>query len=74
MVVSHHVVAGILNSGPLEEQLVLLTTEPSLQPYLIFNITISPPFFFSTPFPLSRKEGKIEKRGKTEIPESRLSI
>jgi hypothetical protein len=31
MVVSHHVVAGILNSGPLEEQSVLLTTEPSLQ-------------------------------------------
>jgi hypothetical protein len=32
MVVSHHVVAGILNSGPSEEQSVLLTTEPSLQP------------------------------------------
>ena len=25
-----------LNSGPLEEQLVLLTTEPSLQPYFLF--------------------------------------
>jgi hypothetical protein len=45
MVVSHHVVAGCepqcgcwdLNSGPSEEQSVLLTTEPSLQP---------PPFFF----------------------------
>jgi hypothetical protein len=32
MVVSHHVVAGELNSGPLEEQSVLLTAEPSLQP------------------------------------------
>jgi hypothetical protein len=32
MVVSHHVVAGILNSGPLEEQSVLLTAEPSHQP------------------------------------------
>jgi len=30
MVVSYHVVAGI--SGPLEEQTVLLTSEPSLQP------------------------------------------
>jgi hypothetical protein len=25
-----------LNSGPLKEQLVLLTTEPSLQPHFIF--------------------------------------
>jgi hypothetical protein len=34
MIVSHHVVAGIwdLNSGPLEEQSVLLTAEPSHQP------------------------------------------
>ena len=32
MVVSHHVVAGIeLRTSPLEEQSVLLTTEPSLQ-------------------------------------------
>jgi hypothetical protein len=31
MVVNHHVVAGDLNSGPLEEQSVLLTAEPSLQ-------------------------------------------
>jgi hypothetical protein len=30
MFVSRHVSAG--NSGPLEEQLVLLNTEPSLQP------------------------------------------
>ncbi|EDL81362.1 rCG31059, isoform CRA_b [Rattus norvegicus] len=30
MVVSHHVVAGELNSEPLEEQSVLLTAEPSL--------------------------------------------
>ena len=30
MVVSHHVVAG--NSGPLEEQSMLLTAEPSPQP------------------------------------------
>jgi hypothetical protein len=32
-----------LNSGPLEEQLVLLTTEPSLQPHnilLIEHITL----------------------------------
>jgi hypothetical protein len=33
MVVSHHVVAGLF-SGPLEEQSVLLTSEPSLQPYI----------------------------------------
>jgi hypothetical protein len=26
-----------LNSGPLEEQSVLLTSEPSLQPYLYFE-------------------------------------
>jgi hypothetical protein len=32
MVVSHHVVGWGLNSGPLEEQSVLLTAEPSLQP------------------------------------------
>jgi|UPI0000215C2F hypothetical protein len=32
MVVGHHVVIGGLNSGPLEEQTVLLTTVPSLQP------------------------------------------
>jgi hypothetical protein len=30
------VVAGDLNSGPLEEQSVLLTTEPSLQPPVLF--------------------------------------
>jgi hypothetical protein len=30
------VVAGILNSGPLEEQAVLLTAELSLQPTLFF--------------------------------------
>jgi hypothetical protein len=30
-VVTHYVVAGNLNSGPLEEQPVLLTEEPSLQ-------------------------------------------
>jgi hypothetical protein len=35
MVVSQHVVVGDLNSGPLEEQLVLLTTEPSFQPYFL---------------------------------------
>jgi hypothetical protein len=30
-----------LNSGPLEEQPVLLTTEPSLQPqHCVFNVTI----------------------------------
>ncbi|KAL6041360.1 hypothetical protein STEG23_007476, partial [Scotinomys teguina] len=32
MVVSHHVVVGDLNSGPLGEQSVLLTSKPSLQP------------------------------------------
>jgi hypothetical protein len=32
VVVSHHVVAGILNSGLWEEQSVFLTAEPSLQP------------------------------------------
>lgn len=32
MVASHRVVAGELNSGPLEEQLMLLNTEPFLQP------------------------------------------
>ena len=32
MVGSHHVVGWDLNSGPLEEQSVLLNTEPSLQP------------------------------------------
>ena len=32
MVVSHHVGCWELNSGPSEEQSVLLTTEPSLQP------------------------------------------
>jgi hypothetical protein len=32
MVVGHHVVCWELNSGPLEEQSVLLTSEPSLQP------------------------------------------
>jgi hypothetical protein len=36
IVVSHHVVAGICASGPLKEQSVLLTTEPSHQaPYFI---------------------------------------
>jgi hypothetical protein len=40
MAVSHHVVAENLNSGPLEEQSVLLTTEPSSQPYIqVFNKT-----------------------------------
>ncbi|KAL6046102.1 hypothetical protein STEG23_023646, partial [Scotinomys teguina] len=33
MVVSHYVVAGDLNSGPLGEQTVLLTSKPSLQPF-----------------------------------------
>jgi hypothetical protein len=32
MVMSHHVVVGNLNSGPLEEQSVLLTAKPSHQP------------------------------------------
>jgi hypothetical protein len=32
------VVAGILNSRPLEEQSVLLTAEPSLQPRGLFSI------------------------------------
>jgi hypothetical protein len=32
MVVSHHVVAGNGTQDPLEEQPVLLTVEPSLQP------------------------------------------
>ncbi len=32
MVVSHHVIAGNLNSETSQEQSVLLTTEPSLQP------------------------------------------
>ena len=38
MVVSHHVECWELNLGPLEEQSVLLTTEPSLQPpHFLFN-------------------------------------
>jgi hypothetical protein len=32
MAMSHHVVAGILNSGHSKEQSVILTAEPSLQP------------------------------------------
>ena len=32
MAVSHHVGCWELNSGPLEEQSVLLNSEPSLQP------------------------------------------
>jgi hypothetical protein len=36
MVVSHHVVGWDLNSGPLEEQLVLLTAELSLQPQKMY--------------------------------------
>ena len=32
MVMSHHMVGGNWNSGPLEKQSVLLTAEPSLQP------------------------------------------
>jgi hypothetical protein len=32
MVMSCHVGAGALNPGPLEEQLVLLNTEPSISP------------------------------------------
>jgi hypothetical protein len=41
MIENHHVVAG--NSGPLEEQSVLLTTEPSLQPLLklLFNALVT---------------------------------
>jgi hypothetical protein len=35
MVVRHHVVAGNLNSGPLEKQSVLLTAEPSLQLHVL---------------------------------------
>jgi len=37
MVVNHHVVAGSWNSEPLEEQSVLLTTEPSLQ-YILLSL------------------------------------
>jgi hypothetical protein len=33
-----------LNSGPLGEQSVLLTTEPSLQPRNIFHIVMAPQF------------------------------
>jgi len=40
MVVSHHVVTGELNSGPLEEQSVFLTTEPSLQPVSCFSVPL----------------------------------
>jgi hypothetical protein len=32
MLVNHLIGAGVLNPGPLEEQQVLLTNEPSLQP------------------------------------------
>ena len=32
-----HVVAGNWTEGPLEEQSVLLTAKPSLQPQLVFN-------------------------------------
>jgi hypothetical protein len=40
MVVSHHVAVGELNSWRLEEQTVLLTTEPSLQPLLCIIPTL----------------------------------
>ena len=39
MVVSHHVVCWVLNSGPLQEQSLLLTTEPSLQPKAVMFLT-----------------------------------
>ena len=40
MVVSHHVGCWELNSGPLEEQSVLLTTEPALQPCLRVSVAL----------------------------------
>jgi hypothetical protein len=49
MVVSHHVIAGELNSGPLEEQSVLLATEPSLQPERVsYFVRQSFPFILIT--------------------------
>jgi hypothetical protein len=36
VVVSHHDGCWELNSGPLEEQTVLLSTEPSRQPHCMF--------------------------------------
>ena len=44
MVVSHHVVAHELNSGPLEEQPVLLTAEQSLQLPIVYYFQISSVF------------------------------
>ena len=38
MVVSHHEVAGTLNSGPSEEQSVLLPAEPSHQPASLISL------------------------------------
>jgi hypothetical protein len=54
MVVSHHVVAGKLNSGPLEEQSVLLTTEPSHQPH--FNLLFNPQTVLSNHPRLDRRK------------------
>jgi hypothetical protein len=54
MVVNHPCGYWELNSGPPEEQSVLLTTEPSLHP--IFKILPPPPFFFK------EKEKKIERK------------
>jgi hypothetical protein len=36
-----------LNSGPLEEQLVLLTTEPSLQPPPLFSFLETGSYYIS---------------------------
>jgi hypothetical protein len=57
MVVSHHV--DHVNSGPLEEQTVLLTSEPSCQSY---HWTLSRPYIASLclsvwPWPISRVKG-----------------
>jgi hypothetical protein len=52
MVVSHHVCWG-QNSGPLQEQQVHLTTDPSLQPP--FNLNIFIYIFVVWVFPLNVK-------------------
>jgi hypothetical protein len=59
MVVSHHVVAGILNSGPSEEQSVLLTTEPFLQPCFLVVAVV---FVFNF-FVCADAQAAVEVRG-----------
>jgi hypothetical protein len=56
MVESHHVVAGNhMNSGPLEEQSVLLTTEPSSPAWNTNSYLFKLPFFFWIDAPAKSK-------------------